>query len=229
MKRGWQRFGRLGSRALRWTLALLFLLLCLAVSAYAFTYMSRYHGPQDFMSAKFALSGLDVPAHFMGAGLALLLAPLQLSASIRRYVPRLHRLSGGLYTAGVLIGGLGGLSLSTHATGGAASGIAFALLAILWMGVTGIGIRHAIAGDLALHRRWMIRSIALTASAITLRLTLGIGQGVLHLPFVPVYIFAAWSCWTVNLALCELWLHWPSIRAKWLSPRPLSRVGVGHG
>lgn len=226
MNRGWQRFG---SRALRWALALLFLLLCVAVSAYAFTYLLRNYGPGDVLAAKFALSGLDVPAHFMGAGLALLLAPLQLSATIRRRVPRLHRLSGGLYTAGVLIGGLGGLSLSAHATGGAASGIAFALLAIIWMSVTGIGIRHAIAGNLALHRRWMVRSIALTASAITLRLTLGIGQGVLHLPFVPVYIFAAWSCWTFNLALCELWLHWPSIRARWLSPRLLLRVGVGHG
>ncbi|MFC3814503.1 DUF2306 domain-containing protein [Lysobacter sp. GCM10012299] len=229
MNRGWQRVGTYGSRALRWTLTSLFLLLSLAVAAYAFTYMYRYHGPQDVMSAKFVLSGLDVPAHFMGAGLALLLAPLQLGDAIRRRVPRLHRLSGGLYTAGVLIGGLGGLSLSTHATGGAASGIAFALLAVLWMSVTAIGIRHAIVGDLALHRRWMLRSIALTASAITLRLTLGIGQGVMHLPFVPVYIFAAWSCWTVNLALCELWLRWPSIRAKWLSPRPLSRAGFGHG
>ena len=101
MNRGWQRLGTYGSRALRWTLTLLFLLLCLAISAYAFTYMYRYHGPQDFMSAKFVLSGLDVPAHFMGAGLALLLAPLQMSASIRRYVPRLHRLSGEIGRAHV--------------------------------------------------------------------------------------------------------------------------------
>ncbi|MGO4222311.1 DUF2306 domain-containing protein [Lysobacter sp. TAF61] len=226
MNRGWQRFG---SPALRWTSALVFTLLCVAVAAYAFTYVYRPHGPADSMAIKFALSGFDVPAHFVGAGLALLLAPVQMSAAIRRRVPRLHRLSGGLYTGGVLIGGLGGLSLSTHATGGAAAGIGFALLAVTWLTITGIGIRHAIAGDIALHRRWMARSIALTASAITLRLTLVIGQAVLHLPFVPVYIFAAWSCWTINLALCELWLHWPAIRARLAPDGSLSRAGVGHG
>ncbi|HEY5802432.1 MAG TPA: DUF2306 domain-containing protein [Lysobacter sp.] len=222
----WQRFG---SPTLRWAMALVFFALCLAVSAYAFTYMYRLHGAGDGMAAKFALSGLDVPAHFFGAGLALLLAPVQMSAGIRRRVPRLHRLSGGLYTGGVLMGGLGGLSLSTHATGGAAAGVGFALLAITWLTVTGIGIRHAIAGNIALHRRWMARSIALTASAITLRITLVVGAAVLHLPFVPVYIFAAWSCWTINLALCELWLHWPVIRA-WMSPgRSMSGASVGHG
>jgi hypothetical protein len=209
-------------------MALLFLLLCLAVSAYAFTYLHRVHGPGDQMAAKFALSGLDVPAHFFGAGLALLLAPLQMSAWVRRVVPRLHRVSGGLYAAGVLIGGLGGLFLSTHATGGAASGLGFAMLAVAWLATTTLGIGHAVTGNLALHRRWMARSIALTASAITLRLTLGIGLGVLHLPFLPVYVFAAWSCWTINLALCELWLQWPAIRARLVPGRTLSRAGVGH-
>ncbi|HEY5851113.1 MAG TPA: DUF2306 domain-containing protein [Lysobacter sp.] len=215
MHSSWQRFG---SPALRWAMALVFLALCLAVSAYAFTYMYRLHGSADSMAAKFALSGLDVPAHFFGAGLALLLAPVQMSAAIRRRVPRLHRLSGGLYTGGVLVGGLGGLSLSTHATGGAAAGIGFALLAITWLTITGIGIRHAIAGNLALHRRWMARSIALTASAITLRITLVVGGAVLQLPFVAVYIFAAWSCWTINLALCELWLSAPAGRRSALPP-----------
>ncbi|HWU53187.1 MAG TPA: hypothetical protein VN153_10250, partial [Tahibacter sp.] len=60
---------------------------------------------------------------------------------------------------------------------------------------------------------------ALTAAAVTLRLTLGIGQGVLHLPFATVYVFAAWSCWTVNLLIVELWLRrsgaaargWPAV------------------
>ncbi|UNK48004.1 DUF2306 domain-containing protein [Lysobacter sp. S4-A87] len=226
MNRGWQRFG---STALRWTMALAFVALCLAVSAYAFTYVYLPHGPGDQMAAKFALSGLDVPAHFFGAGLALLLAPLQMSNRIRQVVPRLHRLSGGLYTGGVLFGGLGGLSLSTHATGGAASGVGFALLAVAWLTTTGIGIGYAIGGDLIRHRRWMARSIALTASAITLRLTLGVGLGALHLPFLAVYIFAAWSCWTINLALCELWLHWPAIRARLMATGSLSRAGVGHG
>lgn len=53
----------------------------------------------------------------------------------------------------------------------------------------------------------MLRGVALTGSAITLRLTLAVGQGLLQLPFATVYVFAAWSCWTVNLFAAELWLR----------------------
>ncbi|KAG1380270.1 hypothetical protein G6F60_015202 [Rhizopus arrhizus] len=102
---------------------------------------------------------------------------------IQRRVPRLHRLSGGLYACGVLVAGLAGFSLALHAEGGAPTSIAFGLLALAWMATTSIGIGYALAGNLARHQQWMWRSIALTASAVTFRLILGIGLGVLHLPF----------------------------------------------
>ncbi|MCF7750592.1 DUF2306 domain-containing protein [Bacillus subtilis subsp. subtilis] len=195
-----------------------FALLCAAVSIYAFTFLSDALKPESGnpLHAKFAGSGLDVPAHFFGGGLALLLAPLQMSEWIRRLVPGLHRLSGGLYAGGVLIAGLAGLSLARHAQGGAATGIGFGLLALAWLATTGIGVGHALAGNLAEHREWMWRSIALTASAVTLRLILGIGLGVLHLPFPLVYLAAAWGCWTFNLAACELALRWQRARARTL-------------
>ena len=96
------------------------------------------------------------------------------------------------------------------------------LLALSWLSVTTIGIAHAVRGRHEAHRRWMWRSVALTASAVTLRITLGLGLGVLHLPFLSVYVFAAWSCWTINLALCELLL-----RTR-LKPGPVSAVGVAQ-
>lgn len=196
--------------AVRWSAGLGFALLCTAVSIYAFSFLSDALKPEpgNPLHAKFARSGLDVPAHFFGGGLALLLAPLQMSGWIRQRIPRLHRISGGLYTGGVLIAGLAGLSLARHAQGGAATGFGFGLLALAWLATTGIGVGHALAGNLGEHRDWMWRSIALTASAVTLRLILGVGLGVLHLPFPLVYLVAAWGCWTFNLAACELALHW---------------------
>lgn len=195
--------------AARWLAGLVFALLCAAVAAYAFTVLYGQPHAGNPLQMKFAASGLDVPAHFFGGGLALLLAPLQMSGWVRRRVPRLHRLGGGLYAGGVLIAGLAGLSLALHAQGGAATGIAFGLLALAWLATTGIGIGHALAGNLSQHRQWMWRSIALTASAVTLRLILGVGLGVLHLPFATVYLAAAWGCWVFNLMVCELVLRWP--------------------
>lgn len=211
----WRWLGKLGPGTLaRGSVKAVFAVLCVAVAAYAFGYLYLAYRSGDPFAARFAVSGRDVPVHFFGAGLALLLAPLQLNTRLRQRLPRLHRLGGWLYVAAVLIGAGSGLSLSAHAQGGAASGLGFAMLAVVWLGVTACGIRHAIAGDIARHRRWMCRSVALTFSAVTLRGMLGLGAGALQLPFLSVYIAAAWLSWLVNLAGCELILRWPEIRAR---------------
>lgn len=198
----------------RWPLGVVFAAACVAIAVYAFGYLYGSYSPRNPFAARFAVSGLDVPAHFFGAGLALLLAPLQPWGWLRRRAPGLHRLAGWLYAAAVLIGGIAGLSLAPKAHGGWASGAGFALLAPIWLLSTGLGIAYAVRGELERHRRWMWRSIALTFAAVTLRLILGIGTGMLHLRFLPVYIFAAWACWSVNLALCELLLRLQAARLR---------------
>ncbi|MDR7192330.1 DUF2306 domain-containing protein [Luteimonas terrae] len=183
---------------------LVFSLTCVLVAAYAFAFLFRSHSPHNPFAVQFAISGWDVPAHFFGAGLALLLAPLQLSTYVRRYWPALHRIGGWLYASAVLIGGISGLSLAPAAQTGLPSAIGFAMLALLWLGVTGNGIRLAVIGDTAGHRTWMAYSIALTAAAITLRLMLGLGD-LFRFPFAATYITAAWCSWLINLAVCA-WL-----------------------
>lgn len=206
----WRWIGNLG----RWSAKAVFALLALAVAGHAFSYLYRTARAGDAFAIQFAISGLDVPVHFFLGGLALVLAPLQLSAGLRRRVPALHRLSGWLYAGSVLIGSISAFSLALNAQGGAPSRVSFVIMALLWPCLTAIGIQRAIVGDTASHRRWMCRSVALTYSAVTLRLVLGIGSGTLGLPFVPVYIAAAWLGWTINLAVCELILGWPAIRAR---------------
>lgn len=184
-----------------------FALSCVMVAVYAFHFLYGEFHPRNPFDRRFAAAGLPVPMHFFGAGIALALAPFQVWPRLRARWPSVHRTAGWLYAGGVLIGGVGGLVLSTHAHGGWASGAAFALLALVWIASTALGIGHAIAGDIERHRRWMWRSVALTASAVTLRLELAIGQGMLHLPFLTNYVFAAWSCWTINLVIVESWLR----------------------
>ncbi|MGO1070604.1 DUF2306 domain-containing protein [Lysobacter sp. CA199] len=203
-----------GAVWLRRMAALLFGLGCLAVAVYAFTFFAGDANLNNPFHARFVVSGWDVPGHLFGAALALLLAPLQLLTGVRRRWPRLHRLGGGVYAGAILIAAVSALSLSRHSQGGAASGSAFALLAVIWVGCTAMGIGYAIRRDFVNHRRWMFRSVALTSSAVTLRIMLGVGAAAMQWPFLPVYITAAWACWTVNLAVCELILRWPAIRAQ---------------
>ncbi len=206
----WRWLGIMG----RFSAKTVFSLFALAVAAYAFALLYLPFQTGNPFAAQFAISGVDVPLHFFLGGLALALAPLQLNSGLRRRGPALHRLSGWLYVACVLIGSITGLTLALHAQGGVPSRVSFVFMALLWPCLTVIGIQRAIVGDIAGHRRWMCRSVALTYSAVTLRLILGIGAGALHLPFIPVYIAAAWLGWSINLVVCEVLLRWPAMRAR---------------
>lgn len=191
----------------------LFSLLCLGTAGWAFAYLYLRFRAGDPFAESFAASGLDVPLHFFCAGTALLLVPLQLSAGVRRRCPMLHRMGGLLSGLAILVGALSGLSLAQDAQGGWPSRAGFTTLSLLWIGVTGNGIRLAVRGELAAHRRWMAYSMALTSAAVTLRLMLGVGAGLLGLPFMAVYVTASWASWLLNLAACA-WLLRPPRRRR---------------
>jgi hypothetical protein len=200
---------------LGWAWSALLAACCVLIAAYAFAFL-RYRAMNldNPFIASFALTGFAVPVHFFGAGLALLLVPVQASGWLRRRWPALHRVGGGLSAGGILIAGIGGLVMSFHAHRGWATGASFALLAVLWLSCTGLGVAAAMRRDFAAHRRWMLRGMALTCTAITLRIVLVAGVGFLRLPFDAVYISAAWGSWLFNLAAMEAWLRWPAWRAK---------------
>ena len=73
----------------------------------------------------------------------------------------------------------------------------------------------------------MIRSYALTAAAITLRVYLGIATG-LHLPFNIAYPVIAWLCWVPNFAVTELVLLLTKPRAQGRSVATRSFTSTAH-
>jgi len=143
--------------------------------------------------------------HFLGSGTALLVGGFQFSSRLRRGWPAAHRWTGRVYLLACLVGGIGGLGLATISFGGAPTHVGFAMLGVLWL-VSGAQAYLAIRrGDVAAHRRWMIRSFALTFAAVTLRIELGLLTGVLGWPFPDAYVTVAWLCWVPNLVVAE-WL-----------------------
>jgi uncharacterized membrane protein len=197
----------------RWPVQMLFSLLAVAIAAYAFAFLYLPHDARNPFAAQFALVGWAVPLHFFAAGLALALAPLQLSAVVRRRLPALHRIAGWLYVGAIVVAAPSGFVLALTAQGNPVTGLSFGLLVVLWPIATFRGVLLAVTGDTARHRRWMCRSVAMTYTAVTLRVGLVVGVGMLHLPFMPVYIAMACGSWLLNLAVCELILRWPVIRS----------------
>lgn len=141
-----------------------------------------------FMSYRFTTLGVDqafpemighltnrrivLTVHVIAAPLALALGAMNMIDRRRKKRRVLHRWTGRAYGVSILVGSVSGLIMAIGAEGGIIAGLGFGALAILWFVTTAQAIRFAIARDFKSHRRWMIRSFALTLAAVTLRIYL---------------------------------------------------------
>ena len=128
----------------------------------------------------------------------------QFSKKMLKNNPRLHRTLGYIYVADVLlITGPAGLLMGFYANGGTVSRIAFVLLAVLWLFFTAMALIKAKQKNFKAHRQFMIRSYALTLSALTLRAWKYGITNTMSLPPMDVYRAVAWLGWVGNLLVAE--------------------------
>jgi uncharacterized membrane protein len=152
--------------------------------------------------------------HIAGGALALLLSPLQFATRLRLRAPRVHRVVGRVVVGAIAVGGVAGLVLAPHNLAGPVGTAGFGLLAVLWLAAAATAVRAIRRGDVATHRRWMVRTFALTYAAVTLRLWLlvliagqtalaGVDAGV---AFDRAYLLVPFLSWVPNLLVAEWYL-----------------------
>lgn len=195
-------------------MTLLSLLVVLVASRYLAFDPSTYFPQQR---AVYVDRQLVLGLHVAGGMTALLIGPFQLARRLRTRHVRLHRAMGLGYVAGVAAASASGLALATTAHGGPVAGLGFAGLAVSWAVTTSLAVRAVLLHDYTQHRRWMVRSFALTFAAVTLRLYLGVA-GVLGLGLDTSYVVIAWLCWVPNLLLATWFTRVAATPA--VSPRP---------
>lgn len=129
----------------------------------------------------------------------------QFSGAIRTKYPAIHRAFGYVYVVDVLlVTGPASLIMGIYANGGIYSKVAFVTLALGWLYCTGMAMAKIAQGDYAGHREFMIRSFALTLSALTLRAwKWGINNS-FDLPPMDVYRAVAWLGWVPNIIVAEV-------------------------
>lgn len=130
----------------------------------------------------------------------------QFYSPLKKNYTSIHRWVGKMYVIIVLfLAGPGGFVMALYANGGWLSQTAFTTLSILWLFFTAkawIAIRNR---DFIRHGEFMIRSYALTLSALTLRAwKYGIFM-IFHPHPMDGYMIVAWLGWVPNQLIAE-WL-----------------------
>jgi uncharacterized membrane protein len=130
----------------------------------------------------------------------------QFSSPFKKGYRRVHSLAGKMYVVILLfVSGPAGLIMAVYANGGWPSQLAFTLLSVLWLWTTAKAWLAIRRGDFLIHGEWMMRSYALTLSALTLRAWKFLIVMVLHPRPMDVYMVVAWLGWIPNLLIAE-WL-----------------------
>lgn len=150
--------------------------------------------------------------HILFSILTLIAGLTQFSNYVLKKQKRLHKIMGYVYVFDVLlIAGPSGLIMAYYANGTLLSKTSFIILSLLWIGFTAFAIIKIYKKDLIEHQKWMIRSYALTLSAISLRLMALIFPHFFHLSAHAEYATIAWLSWTINLLIAEIIIYFKKL------------------
>ncbi|WP_395809691.1 DUF2306 domain-containing protein [Archangium minus] len=169
--------------------------------------------PPDNFAAYYPL----LVAHVVFGSVALLTTSPQVWPWFRQRYPVAHRLIGRVYVlGGVLPAGITGLIIGAVSPYGPLARVSSVLMASLWLLFTVTGYRMGRQRQYVEHRRWMIRSFALTASIITNRLW-GVIAFLVLSPQLDTTFEGSEKMLTWTIAGLTTWLGWvvPLLIAEW--------------
>jgi uncharacterized membrane protein len=141
------------------------------------------------------------------AGLcALVLAPMQFAATLRRRHTTLHRTLGSIYVVSVFVLGPLGLYIQ-YLDEAQGAGRSFTIETMIQsstlMITTGFGCYYALRRQFDYHRQWMIRSYAVALTFLEIRLILGVTG--LDQPFDwHVLETVVWSCVACSVLIGDI-------------------------
>lgn len=159
---------------------------------------------QDYLNIK--IWKLAFYTHVFSSVLCLCAGFTQFSTYVLRYHKKLHRFIGKMYAYNImLINFPAGMIMAFYANGHLPTKIAFIILDSLWFLFTYKAVIAIKAKDIKAHKRFMIRSYALTCSAITLRMWKLILSHSFNIDPQVLYMIDAWMGFVPNLLFAE-WL-----------------------
>ena len=152
------------------------------------------------------VNGVILLVHAVTAVPPLVTGIVLFSKRIRKVSLKWHRWAGTVYCVCIWISATLGIMLAVANTNGWFAQMGFALLGFAWFTTTWYAYRHGRRKDIASHRRWMIRSYALTLAVVSIRPMFWFGPWY-GMSESAWYIFITWQCWVPNLILAEAYIR----------------------
>jgi uncharacterized membrane protein len=153
-----------------------------------------------------------VATHFATATIFAVIVPLQFWRSLRARRPAVHRALGRAAVACGAAMAVSGLATVYAVPDRPVSETIF-MTAIFaaYAAFLALGVRDALARDIAGHRAWMARMVATGLGAVTQRLVfppLAAAVGIDgRETFWHVFVSAAWIAWSLNMTVAEVWIR----------------------
>lgn len=193
-------------------LALLFILsMAVIISVSSLQHLFPYSNPSSFLKPKQAVYFIYLPAlygHISTSGLILLIGFLGFNPWIRVQYIQWHRRLGKLYVGLILlVSAPSAFIMAIYASGGLPVKSCFILLSILWWFFTWQAWNSILKKDISSHQAFMLRSYALTFSAVTLRWYSFFLGYFFNWYSVDSYLWVAWMSWVFNWILVEIWIQ----------------------
>lgn len=161
-------------------------------------------------------------AHAVSALPPLVIGLICFDANQRRKNISLHKKLGLAYCILIWFSAITGVALAAVSGSGILGQTGFGLLGILWFFTTLFAYRTAREGKIPQHRRWMLRSFALTLAAVTVRPLFLFG------PTEPAYIawlwigLCSWLCWIPNIIIAETFIRITNFNGSLKKPEKYS-------
>jgi uncharacterized membrane protein len=141
--------------------------------------------------------------HLAGGALTISLGLVQFLTQWPRAYPRLHRWTGRLYIAGMLIACVGAMGLVATSSAPLEIRSAFVITTLVWLTTAWFALGAIYRGQVSSHRRWMIRNYLVTLSPITFRLFLQVAIAMKFAPSSDMIAILLTLSWLFPLLICE--------------------------
>lgn len=205
--------------------AILLIIATMIVLPVPFKYL--FLKPELYTNTPFASSAFTLPIvnnilfvfHIAAAVPAIIFGPFLFITSLRKAYPKWHIVLGQFYVVGCILSALTVVPLAMNNNPETPAPIGFTVMAFLWFTTTYFAYTAAIHKDYVAHRRWIMRSYAMTVAFIHVNLTwhlIGIYD---TMDANGIKVMQSMVSWLANLMIVEIYLAGTAFTGRYLGSK----------